>query len=433
MKNKINIDEISYPSGNLVDPFGRVFFKGDKVFRSVSKEYVDFCHELLDSGLINELTEKKLIPRTIISEYEIDDYSMVLEHERVGYTRPSEWIFSMFKDAGLAILEINNICKKYGYCLKDAHPWNITFKNNKPIFLDLGSIVRIDDRLDKFFEQEFKNTILYPLILWSKNEDLLAQAVLSNPANMYKFTIPKATLSDSRLINGLLSSLGEAPEMEENYIKKICISKSEDTMWKEYQDEFFLDLKENKLCKRFQRFKKIKELLGEFSSDAKSVVDLAGNMGAMAYYLEIDGKYERIITVDYDENAVEISYKRFKEIESETETYLLNFMLPKNHEVFEYFKSDIVLGLAVTHHLILTQNFSLEFIFDRMAAYSKKYVYIEFMPLGLWGGGELPKIPSWYTEDWFEKMFAKKFNLIHKEQLEKNRVIFIGEIKNYKK
>lgn len=428
MKIKIDTNKISYPGGNLVDPFGKVFFKDNRVFRGVFKDYVNSCKELLDSDLVNELIEKDLIPRTTMTEYETDDCSLVLEHEKVTYTQPSEWVFDMLKDAGIAILEINNICKKYNFCLKDAHPWNIAFKNNKPIFLDFGSIVRRNEKSDDFFIQEYKNTVLFPLILWSKGEDLIAQAVLANPANMYKFTIPSAALSGSSLVNSVLMSLAEAPRVDEDYVKNIYLSKTEDTMWKEYQDEFFRELENNKLCDRFQRFGRIKELLEEFSPDAETIVDLAGNMGAMTYYLEKKGKYKRIINTDYDENAVAVSYKRFKETKSKTETYLINFMLPKNREVFNYFESDVVLGLAVTHHLILSQNFSLEFVFDRMAAFSKKYVYIEFMPLGLWGGGELPSIPDWYTESWFMERFEKKFKLLHREQLERNRIIFVGEI-----
>ena len=429
MKIKIDLKDISYPSGNAVDPFGRVFFKGEKVFRAISKEYENLCNELLKSDLLEELTDKQLVPKTLATNYEVDDCRLILEHEKVTYTQPSEWTFEMLKDAGIAILEINGICKKYGFCLKDAHPWNIAFKNNHPIFLDFGSIARVDSCLEESFNQEYKNTILYPLLLWSNKEDLIAQALLSNPANMYKFTIPRSTISSSLLINSLLNSLDKKPDVSVLYLKGVSLDRIENTEWKEYQNEFFSDFKKGALCSRFQRFQKITDLLSRFSSDAETVLDLAGNMGAVAYYLEKEKKYKRIINVDYDENAVDVSYKRFRELGSKTETYLLNFMLPKNREVFKNFKSDIVLGLAVTHHLILSQNFDLEFIFDRMASFSKKYVYVEFMPLGLWGGGDLPAVPEWYTQEWFKQIFKRKFNFLHCEHLERNRVLFVGTIK----
>ena len=71
-----------------------------------------------------------------------------------------------------------------------------------------------------------------------------------------------------------------------------------------------------------------------------------------------------------------------------------NFMLPTDPNIFDIIKSDIVLAMAVTHHLILGQKLSIDFIFSQIKQYANKYVFIEFMPLGLWGGKEiLPKIP----------------------------------------
>ena len=431
LKREITEDEISYPSGNPVDPFGRVFFMDNRVLRAVTHEYKFFCEQLLSSSLIEELTEKELIPRTTVIKYNMKGYSLVLEHEKIMHTKPTEWVFSMLKDAGLAILEVNKLCKKHGYCLKDAHPWNISFKNNKPIFLDFGSIVSKDENVENFFLQEFRDTICYPLILWSRNEEMFAQALLSNPLNIYKRTIPENTLAQSNLMKNILTSLELPLESNEAFISSLNLPKSESTMWESYQVEFFDEINKNNFCQRFKRFQVIKNLIDEYSPNQKTIIDLAGNMGAMAFYLQKNGSYEKIINVDYDESAIEVSYRKLRELNSSVETYLLNFMLPKRDDVSTSLKSDISLSLAITHHLILSQGFSLDFIFSRINEYTDKFVYIEFMPLGLWGGGEeLPDIPIWYTEEWFREGFVKKFDLVRREQLEKNRIIYIGKIKN---
>ena len=90
---------------------------------------------------------------------------------------------------------------------------------------------------------------------------------------------------------------------------------------------------------------------------------------------------------------------------------------------------DLAIALAVTHHLLLTANFSLPAIFERLKAYSKRYVMIEFMPLGLWAinDKEEPAIPEWYTVEWFRYHFSQHFVLIKEEKLERNRIIFVGE------
>ena len=94
-------------------------------------------------------------------------------------------------------------------------------------------------------------------------------------------------------------------------------------------------------------------------------------------------------------------------------------------------KSDIALSLAVTHHLILTSGFSLSAILERLASYSKKYVMVEFMPLGLWSieNKKEQKLPDWYNVEWFRKEFSSKFELILEEQVEENRIVFFGKLK----
>ena len=93
------------------------------------------------------------------------------------------------------------------------------------------------------------------------------------------------------------------------------------------------------------------------------------------------------------------------------------------------YKSDAVVALALTHHLLLSQNLSIDYIFWIMAKYTRRYACIEFMPLGLWAeGSDLPPVPSWYTVDWFRENFKRYFRLHLEEKLEKNRILFCGEL-----
>jgi hypothetical protein len=94
------------------------------------------------------------------------------------------------------------------------------------------------------------------------------------------------------------------------------------------------------------------------------------------------------------------------------------------------FKSEAVLALAVTHHLILTQNYPIEYIFHRIERFSEKYVFIEFMPLGLYSKGVAPKVPNWYSTEWFRNNFSQHFELLLEEQLEANRILFVGKIRS---
>src|SRR5690606_22761135 len=124
---------------------------------------------------------------------------------------------------------------------------------------------------------------------------------------------------------------------------------------------------------------------------------------------------------DYDENAVDLMYSMNKGNES-LSPVLMNFLFP-NTTSFTFppkdrFQSDLVVALAVTHHILLTQNIPVEFLLASLKGLTKKYIAVEFMPLGLWDGKVSRPIPEWYNVEWFRKTFNTEFKLLLEEQLE---------------
>jgi hypothetical protein len=95
----------------------------------------------------------------------------------------------------------------------------------------------------------------------------------------------------------------------------------------------------------------------------------------------------------------------------------------------ERLRSDLVIALAVTHHLVLSQNFPLREVLRTMAGYTRRFAMVEFMPMGLWNGHTAPPVPGWYTQDWFHRIFAEFFDSITVEKLEENRILFVGHLK----
>lgn len=92
-------------------------------------------------------------------------------------------------------------------------------------------------------------------------------------------------------------------------------------------------------------------------------------------------------------------------------------MLSKR-DLSENFQCDIAFALAITHSLVLFQHFPLDAILNRIASFAKKYVFIEFMPIGLWDAEDCsPEVPSWYTEEWFTKEFRRHFCLLSVEKI----------------
>jgi len=479
---KINkMDNIQYSQKSMVDDFGRVFFHKNRVFRKIAKEKENFCLELIGSEMFKELIEKELIPKTFVSNEFPESNAIILEHKKLIESLQHEWTFQMFKDAASTVLKINEICNKYGYELKDAHTLNVLFDHNKPVFVDIGSIDLVKSRESWFAYQEFLNSFFIPLLFWSKNELLIVRKLLES--NFYRmFTIPSQKIEESGLYE-LLSvenhnykfsfrnkvlfstnnnlSFFRFCEKTANKILKIIFKRNNlfqynlkrnsladfypekeiernldslsklnvNSQWKGYHGKFYNTIENVNYSARFKR---LLEILNNLD-DIETVIDLAGNEGYFSFLLSKEMKLKGIILVDYDENAINEAYLNSKKLGIKNVTpLLLNFMFtPDLKGTSKRLKSDLAVALAVTHHLILTDRFSLGAILERLIMFSNKYVAVEFMPLGLWSIESKieQNLPEWYNLDWFRDEFVKYFDLIIEEQLEENRVIFLGKIK----
>ena len=125
--------------GSFRDPSGFIFYENGNVFRSISFSYKENFDHLINSGLYGELLQEKLlIKHSEVQEVEnkSKQYKKLLVEKIPFISNPYEWSFNQFKDAFLLTLKIQKISIKYGMTQKDATPYNIQYKNNKPIFID---------------------------------------------------------------------------------------------------------------------------------------------------------------------------------------------------------------------------------------------------------------------------------------------------------
>ena len=123
-----------------IDDFGRVFSYDDKIFRGIYSKAAPIVAACFQTGLVDKLNERGLIPHTTIEPYTLPGYSFVLGHEKVDpVSYVFEWSFTMVKDAAVMVLDVLEELLKHGFTLKDAHPHNVLFKHNKPVWVDFTS------------------------------------------------------------------------------------------------------------------------------------------------------------------------------------------------------------------------------------------------------------------------------------------------------
>jgi hypothetical protein len=481
-ETEINNKILIFSGKSMLDDFGRVFFLNGKVYRAIQNSKKSFCLSLINSELFRELLNKDLIPKTRIADLTIDGYELILEHEKLTETLQHEWSFNMLKDATMLVLQVNELCNRYGYELKDAHTLNVLFDGFKPKWVDIGSIVPVNksQEYNWMAYNEFIGSFVIPLLFWSENNIYLSRKLLES--TFYRMELlPAQTILSSNLLSllktGILvhelrfrnrilfktanySSLIHRVQRVSNRLFNIVLrrnnhqfvsytsryvdfnslkgrltnlkSPSLSSVWGNYHHKFYAN---NGQLSDSPRFERIIQLINENANEIKSVVDLAGNQGLLCRRIKEKTGIEKVTLTDYDANSIDVAYNIFKsEKVNDINLLLLNFIFSQDLAgTSKRIKSDLAMALAVSHHLVLTNHYSIEVIMERVKLFSNKYVMIEFMPLGLWavGSSDYPEVPEWYTESWFQSAFEKHFALIKKEKLEENRVLFFGEIINF--
>lgn len=452
-----------------IDKVCTLFFYGDRVIRGVHAEYLEQVQEIMNGGLIKELIDKKLFVKTWISDLKIEGFDMVIEHENIPYWNyPYEWSFSMLQDAANTVLDCNKIANKYGYELFDVHAFNVVFNMSQPVYVDFGSFIKQDERNGKCWSgyNNFYNSFYMPLYLYNKGFSDLSNSIYlyngffsdkdlfllrhkystflgsSIGDKLFKLHNGKRRLSAARY-SRVIDKYGKHKKI--NLILKFkktfqnsytlakarrlikSVSKSRiDSYWKDYHND--------KNPSQDKRFLRITDIIKSNLKDANSLVELASNQGKFANFVLEKTQISKLIATDYDKNALDHIYKKNQGRE-DVLPMIYDFVRPNNRSntrvISERIEGDIVMALAVTHHLILTQDVSLSHIFNVLESLSSKYVIIEFMPLGLYSGdmNNIPPIPEFYTLEWFKEAFSSKFEYILDEEVDINRHLFVGKLK----
>lgn len=472
MKN-VNIPEGFIRSNfSKMDEVGVVLVSNDKVLRAIRQDHVDSTKELLETGLVDELVRRGLFPETRISDLMVEGYPIVLEHKKISpLVYPFEWSPEMLRRAALCVLAINRCANEFGYELKDAHPYNVLFSYGRAQYVDFGSIVKRKSPNGWVAYPEFINCYYRVLLLAERGlTNLFKHAFLASgrgfvsseimvaaspfysllgiriTRNLLKLadiycmgpTISEAAMA-SRFPNPVMRSLvsrilksGFLPFRNMSYsvlerkIKSLKVDGVSE--WGDYHNRVGLYARDGNV-NLSSRLEWVVNAVKDLSPTA--IIELAGNQGILSRALSKLPGLKQVVCSDYDEKSIDQLLVRLDDTDK-VHPACFDFMADiegsLSAERAKRLKSDMVIALAVTHHLILTQQYSIDSIFTALASYTSKYVIVEFMPLGLWDGKTAPPLPDWYNETWFVENMTRYFKIIKRASLEDNRIAFVGEI-----
>jgi hypothetical protein len=161
-------------TGSFRDRDGRVYHFQGRVFRGLSAAALDSFRQLTQEAFFKKLSETGRVVAT--RELTADEnplpadireqWAGFLEHEPVPViSYPYEWTFGMLKAAASLQLHVVERAVSNGFTLKDATPYNIQFVGREPVFIDIPSFEPLQEGEPWSGYRQFCEMFLFPLLL----------------------------------------------------------------------------------------------------------------------------------------------------------------------------------------------------------------------------------------------------------------------------
>ncbi|HRZ26779.1 MAG TPA: class I SAM-dependent methyltransferase [Spirochaetota bacterium] len=406
-----SVDAARIHAASFRDPSGFLFYRGSELFRQVNLESRDDYDLMMRSGLYGELTEKCLIVRhneTAEKPANPETAYRILKPEMVPFiSHPYEWCFSQIRDAALATLDIQKTAMNYGMSLKDASAYNIQFIHGNPVLVDTLSFEKYREGAPWVAYRQFCQHFLAPLALMAHTDIRLSQLLRIHidgiPLDLASRLLPRSTA----LKFGLLTHIHLHAKTQKHYADKpvkinshgkisktaflgiidslrgsvlSCNWKRQATEWRDYYSgtnytDTAMESKIQTVTRAVERLK------------PGQVWDLGANNGVFSRISA--GMGAHTVSLDKDESCVEDNYMQVKRNrEKNILPLLMDFTNPspgtgwaniERDSLADRGPADLVLALALIHHLAISSNVPLGRIAAMLRSIGKNLI-IEFVP-----------------------------------------------------
>jgi len=447
-------------SASFRDPSGFLFKQDGVIYRQVNLVYKNDYDHLMDSELYQALVDDNLlIPHEeVVIESPMSKLAYkVIKPEPIPFiSYPYEWCFSQLRDAALTTLKIQRRALDFGMSLRDSSAYNIQFKNGRPIFIDTLSFGEYREGEPWVAYRQFCQHFLAPLALMSYKDIRLSQLLGIHidglPLDLASSLLPWRT----RLRFSLFSHIHLHARSQKHFADKPVNVKQQQmsryaflgilnslesavkklkwqpggTEWAEYyQDTNYSP----------QAFEHKKTIVAGFLDKVRpaTVWDLGANVGIFSRLASDRGI--PTIAFDVDPAAVE---KNYLDCIARGDTSILPLVIDltnpspgigwENKErmsLKERGPADVVLALALVHHLAVSNNVPLSRIAGFLSDISH-WLIIEFVPKT---DSQVQRLLATredifpdYTRQAFEKEFSRHFTIDDSADIqESQRTLFL--------
>jgi hypothetical protein len=317
---------------------------------------------------------------------------------------PYEWSFDELKDAALLTLELQERALAHGLSLKDASPYNVQFRGSRPVLIDTLSFER-DTPGPWVAYQQFCEQFLGPLLLMSYVSSQANRYLRVDfdgfPLEMVSRSLPKRSYLrlgpllhihlHARVVRGQAVAAprretgrrGAKLQLAQSLRRTVegLRPRAAASHWTDYYAEARYYTREGQESK----LKEVRALASEVRPSF--VFDLGTNTGMFARELAAQGTP----CVAFDSDAACVNRLYLSERSAPASRILplvmdlanpspgLGFESRAALSLFERPQADLVLCLALIHHLRITCNLPLRRIAECLARLGR-WLLIEFVP-----------------------------------------------------
>jgi ribosomal protein L11 methylase PrmA len=429
------------------DPSGFLFKRQGQLYRQINQAYQENYETLMSGGLYAALADKGwLVTHQEVDEppYQAGNAYKVIQPELLPFiSYPYEWSFSQLKAAALRTLAIQKLALEHGMSLKDASAYNIQFAGWRPVLIDTLSFERYSEGEPWTAYRQFCQHFLAPLALMSYRDvrlSKLSQAYIDGlPLDLSARLLPART----RLNFGLATHLHLHAASQQRYADRTVerssargrmgktallglvdslVSAVKKLSWKAAGTEWAAYYEETNYDNRAMQHKT--EAVQDFIRRVRPglVWDLGANTGRFSRLASQEGIF--CVSFDIDPAAVELNYRTCRK---DKETHLLPLTLDltnpspaigwqnqERHSLLQRGPVEMVLALALIHHLAIANNVPLEQLAEFFASITR-WLAIEFVPKS---DSQVQRLLATrqdifpdYTDEGFEKALTAHFKL----------------------
>jgi hypothetical protein len=394
------------------DPSGSLFLVDGRLFRQIQSSYRPHYERLRYSGLYDQLVADGLliphkeVPHPVPLPGEVIQVLQPAVVPFVSY--PYEWCFGHYRAAALALLSIQLKALQAGMTLKDASAYNIQWYQARPTLIDTLSFECYVEGRPWAAYRQFCEHLLAPVLLMSRRDVRLGQlmrwAIDGVPLALASRLLPLQTW----LNPGVLLHLHLHARAQVRYraatgrdVRRARVTKRSLLALIEHLRRTVEKSKRRPLCSTWSGYYAASsyspaaaehkaEIVREYldRSGPACVWDLGAN----------DGRYSRLaskrgaftVAFDGDFDAVETAF--LVQQQQHDANFLPLFSDLANpapaqgwaHEerqsLVDRGPADLVMALAVVHHLAIGNNAPLDRIARFFSSLTRQWLIVEFVP-----------------------------------------------------